>query len=328
MTNRRNRRVPFTKSLASMLVAVLFALSMGVVSAQEADAQDQDQTQDQTQTQTQDQDTSAAEQVDPNEPVIEVGAGDGDPITQQEFQQAFDRAMRTLAAQQGIPYNEQTQALFDRFRADFLNQYATQQALIQEAEERGITVTDEQVTQQVDRARQAFGGDDQFQQGLQELGYENVEAYRQAAREGLLAQGVVDELSTNVQVTDEQIQTFYDENQEQFGDQTLEQVRPQIETQLTNQQLSQQFEELRSQYGIQTYPERLQSISDPEGLSRSDLENREGGAEDPEGNMGATDDPADDQAEEDAGATDDTTDDQADDAATDDANEGDDTNAQ
>jgi parvulin-like peptidyl-prolyl isomerase len=230
------------KPHAAGLLALLFALALGAGWAQES--------------------ATLPATVDPDEAVIDLGMDE--TVTQQEFAQEFDRAMRALALQQGLPYNTETRALFDRFRADFLNQYATQRALLREADSRGITVTDEELDQQIQKAQGALGGEEAFQQAIQDLGYMSVDEYREVAREGLLAQRLVDELRTDVDISDEQVQTFYDENQaELFQDRPLEEVRPEVEARLMSQELNQRFQEIREAQGIQTYPERL-SVNETE----------------------------------------------------------------
>ena len=221
---------------------------------------------------------------DPNQTVIQLG--EGETITVGEFDEEFERAMRSFAARQGVPYTEQTRALFDRFRADFLNQLATQEALLREAEARGITVTDDEVQEQLDLAREAAGGEEAFTSALQDLGYDSPDAYGEAVREGLIAQRVVDEFRSEIDLADEDVQQFYDENADRFGDQPLEEIRTQVEAEAVNDRLNQQFEELRSQYGIEIFPDRV--TVDAEGLSRGDLEpNEPGDGADPEGDMGS-----------------------------------------
>lgn len=225
-----------TKSLTGALLALVFALGLGMGFAQDA--------------------TTLPVDVNPDEPVIDLGMDE--TVTQLEFAQEFDRAMRALALQQGLPYNSETRTLFDRFRADFLNQYATQRALVRDAQDRGLTVSDEELDEQIQRAQEALGGEEGFQQALQDLGYASVDEYRETVREGLMAQMVVDELRADVEISDEQVQTFYEEYQtELFQDRPLEEVRPEIEARLMSQELGVRFQEIRDAQGIQTYPDRL-----------------------------------------------------------------------
>ena len=235
-----------------------------------------------------------------NEPALEVGGEVA--YTSAEFEEEFNRAIRALALQQGVPFNDETRAMFDRFRSDFLNQLATQEALLREAEARGITVTDEQVQQQIDQIRSSLGGEEAFQQTLDELGYADVQQYRDDVREGLLTQQVIDEMRANIQLSDEEVTTFFQENQQMFGNASLEDVRPQVESQLVSQRLSEQLAGLQDQYQVETNPSVVQADVQMDG--------GEVGA------GGAGEDAADDAGEDADGAADD-------DAAGDDQQDGD-----
>ena len=243
-----------------------------------------------------------------NEPALQVGGEVA--YTSAEFEEEFNRAIRALALQQGVPFNDETRAMFDRFRSDFLNQLATQEALLREAEARGITVTDEQVQQQIAQVRESMGGEEAFQQTLDELGYTDVQQYQDDVREGLLTQQVIDAMRTEIQVSDEEVTTFFEQNQQMFGDASLEDVRPQVESQLVSQRLSEQLTGLQEQYQVQANPDVVQAGTQDGG------EVGAGGAgEDP----APADDAGDDAAGEDAAGEDAVGDDQQDDGAGDDA---------
>jgi foldase protein PrsA len=139
----------------------------------------------------------------------------------------------------------------------YLNQLATQEALVRDAEARGITVTDEEVEQQIMQVQESLGGEEAFQQTLTELGYEDVEAYRDDVREGLLTQRVVDEIRGEIEVTDEDVSSYYEENQEQFGEVSLDEIRDQLRNQLVGERLDQRFQDLQEEYGVQANPDVL-----------------------------------------------------------------------
>ena len=199
------------------------------------------------------------------EAVIQVGGET--TLTQAQFEEEFDRAIRALARQQGLPFNEQTRALFDRFRQDFLNQLATQEALLREAEARGVTVPDEEVDAQIARAQESLGGEEAFTQAIQELGYQDMDAYRQYVREGLMAQRAVEELRAGLEITDEDVSTYYEQNQDLFGDAALEDVQDQVRAQLENERLTQRFTELQAQYAVQTNPDVILAEDAEEGVA-------------------------------------------------------------
>ena len=77
--------------------------------------------------------------------VIELGK---QAVTRSEFDSLFDVAVRMLAAQQGIAFSKTGSEQLASLRKQFLGQRANEMALIQEAERRNITVSDEDVKQQ------------------------------------------------------------------------------------------------------------------------------------------------------------------------------------
>jgi hypothetical protein len=193
--------------------------------------------------------------VDPEETVIQLGQDE--TVTQQQFAREFDRAMRSLALQQGIPYTQETRELFDRFRGEFLEMYATQQALLQEARDRGIEITDQEVDQQIDMAREAVG-DEQFEQTLRDLGYDGIEAYRMAVREGIMAQRVADEFRGEIAVTDEELQAYHEANRARyFQDREFDEARDEVENRLIGERLNERFRTLRTDRGIETFADRV-----------------------------------------------------------------------
>ncbi len=198
-----------------------------------------------------------------DQPVIQVGDR---VITESEFQRDFERAMRSLAARQGIPFNEQTRALFNRFREDFLMQLANQEALLCEAQNRGITVTDEEVESRVQEVRDRLGGEEAFQQGLTEAGFADEAEFRDFVRENETIARTIEELRQDVTVTDEDIQQFYEENQDRFRTQEgvapLEDVRDQIEQQLEFEALNERLGELREQCAVEVFPGNLSEIDE------------------------------------------------------------------
>jgi hypothetical protein len=207
------------------------------------------------------QDVTLPPGVDPDETLAELG--EGMTLTQHEFAQQFDRAIRGLAMQHGLQFTDQTREMFDRFRAEFLEMYATQQALLREAETRGIEVTDIEVDQQIAHARGEWGP--QFDQVLGDLGYADEAQYRDAVREGLIAQRVVDELRADVEWTDEDLAEYHEMHRARFfGDREFDEVRGQVEQRFLGEQLQQRFTDLRAQYGIEVFPDRL--AEGPAGL--------------------------------------------------------------
>ena len=198
-----------------------------------------------------------------------VAAQDGDAtvvqlgdqtISEAEFDERFALTARNIASQQGIPFNTETQALFDSLRPQYLEQVATELVLLQEAETRGISVSDEEVETQVSQVRENTGGEEAFSQFLTETGFDSEDAFRQYIRDNLTIQALVDELSQDIEVGDEEVQSFYAENEAEIG-QPLEEVRPAVEQAVTQQALNDRIAELRSAAGVEVFPENLTPLN-------------------------------------------------------------------
>jgi peptidyl-prolyl cis-trans isomerase C len=126
-----------------------------------------------------------------DEVVIELGS---ETVTQSEFDERFNLALRSLAARQGVPLNEQTHALFDQLKPNYLEQVATERALLQEAEAMSITVPDEEVDAQIQQIRQNYETEEAYGQFLSETGFEDETDFRDFIRENLLVQRTVEQL--------------------------------------------------------------------------------------------------------------------------------------
>lgn len=188
-----------------------------------------------------------------DEVVIELG---DQTVTQSEFDGRFNLALSSLAQRQGVPLNAQTRALFDQLKPNYLEQVATEQALLQEAEAMGITVSDEEVDTQVQQIRQNYETEAAYTQFLTETGFEDEAAFSDFIRENLLVQRTVAQLGGDIEVTPEEIQTFYEQNQAQI-DAPLAQVRDQLRQQVQRDELNARIAEVREAANVQVFPENL-----------------------------------------------------------------------
>jgi parvulin-like peptidyl-prolyl isomerase len=86
-----------------------------------------------------------------------------------------------------------------------------------EAEALGIEVTDEEITKRIDEIKkESFGGSDaKFTKELEKLGLTEEEA-REEIRDRLIQEKIYDEITGDVKVTDQQIETYYQSNEAQF----------------------------------------------------------------------------------------------------------------
>ena len=145
--------------------------------------------------------------------VIQVG---NTTETLSNFNQRFEIALRNVAAQQGVGLDATTRAQFEGFKPVFLDQRATELALLGEAQARGVTVPDEDVDARVAEARQNFDSDEAFNEALQSAGFADEAQLRQIILETDTIQAVVDALRQEVEVSDADVEAYYNENQAQF----------------------------------------------------------------------------------------------------------------
>ncbi|WP_062321954.1 SurA N-terminal domain-containing protein [Halolactibacillus sp. JCM 19043] len=127
--------------------------------------------------------------------------------------------------------------------------------LRQDAEERGIEVTDQDVTDALDETKAQFESDEEYETALTQLAY-TEESFKQSLEEQLLQQMYMDQVIETEAVTEEEITEFYGLLEEQLDDTPpLEEVRDQIVTQIEQSKMQQAFlaqiEELNEQAEIE-----------------------------------------------------------------------------
>lgn len=188
-------------------------------------------------------------------------------ITQAEFNNLFMRALREFAAQTGLPLNPTTLPIFEELRSRFLVQLALQEALLAEANARGLEVKDSQIENVVLNARQNYASDEEFQQALTNAGYADEAAFREAIRTNALLGMVMDDLRSELNVTDEEIADFYAEHQDRFRIDSdtilpLEEVEGRIRTELINEKLNEQIGTLQEDAQIEIFAGNLDPLID------------------------------------------------------------------
>lgn len=134
-----------------------------------------------------------------------------------EFNERFEIAARNIAAQQGLPFNEQVVAQLQALRPQYLEQLATELVLLDEAEARGIEPDTEFVEARLTELRESLGSDGEFQAALALAGFEDEQQLRTILSEATILDQVISELQSSVEVSEEEAQAFYETNQEQFG---------------------------------------------------------------------------------------------------------------
>ena len=91
-----------------------------------------------------------------------------------------------------------------------------EELLFQESVKKGIKITDERVAEEIAKVKSQFGSDEKFKEALAGMNV-TEEKVESDIRRGLTIQQLVDkEVIDTIKVSDEEIKTFYDENQKLF----------------------------------------------------------------------------------------------------------------
>lgn len=88
----------------------------------------------------------------------------------------------------------------------------------QAAEELGIEVSDGDVTAEIESLKQGFQSDEQFNEALAQAGMD-VEALEKQVREQLVTEKLLASLSEDVDISDDEVETYYTSNEAQFTEQ-------------------------------------------------------------------------------------------------------------
>lgn len=127
----------------------------------------------------------------------------------------------------------------------------------QEAKQQKITVTDEEVAEQVNLLKEQLGSEEAFQGYLEQIGMDELDLNKQL--KVLIARDKL--LDKSFPVTEEQIQEYYNQNRDSMGGANLEQVRDQIKMILqdANRQANyaQLWADLKEKYRVEWYDPAL-----------------------------------------------------------------------
>lgn len=154
-------------------------------------------------------------------------------IDRSTFEAQFEVAARATALREGLEPTDEVLAQYDEARPGFLDQVARQLVLDAYAEELGVAVDDEEVDDVVAqvRAQQETQGAD-FEAYLAASGFEDEADLRDTVETSLNVQRVVEALAADVEVSDADVETWYEANQDlvqtEEGTLPLEAVRDQV----------------------------------------------------------------------------------------------------
>ncbi|MBI5869912.1 MAG: peptidyl-prolyl cis-trans isomerase [Actinobacteria bacterium] len=145
----------------------------------------------------------------PKSAVAEV---DGKVITREDL----DKAVEELKAQYGDSLPASDSPEYAELQKQVAERLVNEEILWFEADKMNLTVTDEEINQQVDQYKEQSGGEDAFNQKLEENSL-TLDRLKDQIRKSLLFQKIYPEVTKDAApVTDEQALKYYTENPTQF----------------------------------------------------------------------------------------------------------------
>jgi parvulin-like peptidyl-prolyl isomerase len=144
---------------------------------------------------------------DENDPaVIELGEL---AVTRKELNDRFEVAVRILAGQQGISLSEQSPAVIERLRVQYLDKRATELVMLQEAARREIAVATEDVGASVSEFLRTVGGGDILFEELREAGIDGEKLLRRIVRDEKVVQMLTEQLLQEIVIPPGDVVTLH-----------------------------------------------------------------------------------------------------------------------
>ena len=139
-------------------------------------------------------------------------------ITQQNFDFELQQTIGQMA-QRGQMIGEETLPMI---RQSVLNRMIDEELLYQDSQAKGITIPDQRIADELAGIKRRFPSEAEYQNTLTQLRM-SEDDLKTKIRRGLSIQQLIGTMTTDIQVTDEEIKAFYDGNPDMF--QAPEQVR-------------------------------------------------------------------------------------------------------
>ena len=145
-------------------------------------------------------------------PKSAVASVNGKVITREDL----DRAIQDLQQQYGQSLPSSDSPQYAELQKQVAERLVNEEILWFEADKMNITVSDDEINQQIDQYKQQSGGDDAFNQKLSENNM-TLDQLKDQVRKGLLFQKLYPEVTKDAApVTDEQAKAYYNQNPTQF----------------------------------------------------------------------------------------------------------------
>ncbi len=138
--------------------------------------------------------------------VIQLGS---QTETLSDFESRFEIAMRSLAAQQGVPFTPQVMQQLQQYQGRYLQLRATQMVLLATAKSQGLTVDQKHVDTVMSQVQSKVPKGQNLDALLKQAGYQGQAQLKELVAESDLINQEVQKLQNAIPVTDAELQTYY-----------------------------------------------------------------------------------------------------------------------
>ncbi|MFP4202363.1 MAG: SurA N-terminal domain-containing protein [Candidatus Acetothermia bacterium] len=199
----------------------------------------------------------------------EVATVNGESITQEELTQAtqtqqiimsLSQQYRTFA--QFLMTSEAGENFLEEYRKNVLDQLIDQTLAEQKVEEMGITVSEDDVQSEIDsiiEENEQFESEEDLDSYLQENQKSSLDDFRSRIKESLRTEKLREEVTGEIDVTEEEVEEFYEQNKANYTDEegneqplseVKDQVRSSLESQKQDEAYNEWLEEVREEADI------------------------------------------------------------------------------
>ncbi|MCZ0702132.1 hypothetical protein J2T56_001534 [Natronobacillus azotifigens] len=139
----------------------------------------------------------------------------------------------------------------DLIREQAINFLISEAVLIQDALDKGITASEEEIDQLIAHTKETYPSEEEYEQALENHAH-TEETFRRELSYQLIQQQYANQEFPDIEVSEEDIKEFYAQLEEQMDDlPELEEIRPELETQLEQNEsqrlMAERIETLREQ---------------------------------------------------------------------------------
>jgi len=154
-------------------------------------------------------------EVDNNTIVAKIN---GEEIKKEEFNKLFGVFKVQYEQQFGTDvWEKETEGrkFGDVAREKLLDMLVDEKLQLKKAAELGITVTDDEVTAEIENSKKYFDTEEKFNEFLKGQNMD-LEYFKQTVKKELIINKLIDKLTEKIAVTDEDVKAYYDANQDEF----------------------------------------------------------------------------------------------------------------